>query len=143
LKMYIELEALRLENKFDYNIVIDKNVEEESVKIPSLIIQPFVENAIWHGLHNKNIQGHIEVHIKETVEHNLIITIEDDGIGRKASAAIKQEQVKHKSYGIDITLSRIKLLNEHNSVTFTDLYDKKNNAAGTRVTILLNIQNHD
>jgi ligand-binding sensor domain-containing protein/two-component sensor histidine kinase len=143
LKMYIELEALRLENKFDYNIIIDKNVEEESIKIPSLIIQPFVENAIWHGLHNKNTQGHIDIHVKETVEHNLIITIEDDGIGRKASAAIKQEQVKHKSYGIDITLSRIKLLNEHNSVTFIDLYDKKNNATGTRVTIQLNTQYND
>jgi ligand-binding sensor domain-containing protein/two-component sensor histidine kinase len=143
LKMYIELEALRLENKFDYNIIIDRNVDEESIKIPSLIIQPFVENAIWHGLHNKNTQGHIDIHVKETAEHNLIITIEDDGIGRQASAAIKQEQVKHKSYGIDITLSRIKLLNEHNSVTFTDLYDAKNNAAGTRVTIQLNTQNHD
>jgi LytS/YehU family sensor histidine kinase len=143
LKMYIELEALRLENKFDYNIIIDRNVDEESIKIPSLIIQPFVENAIWHGLHNKNTQGHIDIHVKETAEYHLIITIEDDGIGRKASATIKQEQVKHKSYGIDITLSRIKLLNEHNSVTFTDLYDAKNNAAGTRVTILLNTQYND
>ncbi len=143
LKMYIELEALRLENKFDYNIVIDKNVDEESVKIPSLIIQPFVENAIWHGLHNKNEHGHIDIYIEETAEHNLVITIEDNGIGRKATAAIKQEHIKHKSYGIDITRSRIKLLNENNSVIFTDLYDDKNIGIGTKVTIILNTQYND
>jgi sensor histidine kinase YesM len=143
LKMYIELEALRLENKFDYNISIDSNIDDESIKIPSLIIQPFVENAIWHGLHNKNDKGNIEIKVKENVEHNLIITIEDDGIGRKASALIKQEQVKHKSYGIDITINRLKLLNNNNSVTFTDLYDEKNMAVGTRVTILLNTQYND
>jgi two-component sensor histidine kinase len=143
LKMYIELEALRLENKFDYSIIIDDDVDEESIKIPSLIIQPFVENAIWHGLHNKKTQGHIDIKIKETAEHNLEITIEDDGIGRKASEAIKQDQVKHKSFGIDITINRVKLLNNNNSVTFIDLYDEHNIAAGTKVTILLNTQYND
>jgi sensor histidine kinase YesM len=137
-KMYIELEALRLENKFDYSISIDKNVDDDNIKIPSLIIQPFVENAIWHGLHNKNTHGHIEIKVKETETQNLIITIEDDGIGRKAAGEKKREHTNHKSYGIGITINRVKLLDDSNTVTFTDLYDDKNNAAGTRVTIQLN-----
>jgi ligand-binding sensor domain-containing protein/two-component sensor histidine kinase len=143
LKMYLELEALRLENKFDYSISIAPNIDEDNIKIPSLIIQPFVENAIWHGLHNKDTKGNITIQAKETAERLLMITIEDDGIGRKAAAALKQEQVKHKSYGIDITMNRVKLLNSNNSVTFTDLYDEKNRATGTRVTILLNTLSKD
>jgi ligand-binding sensor domain-containing protein/two-component sensor histidine kinase len=138
LKMYIELEALRLENKFDYSISVAAEIDEDGVKIPSLIMQPFVENAIWHGLHNKDNKGNIIIQVKEVANHNLVITIEDDGIGRKAAASIKQEQTKHKSYGIDITINRVKLLNSSNSVTFTDLYDENKLAAGTRVTILLN-----
>ncbi len=138
LKMYIELEALRLENKFDYSIRIDQQIDEESTTIPSLIIQPFVENAIWHGLHSKSTQGTIFINVTETAEQQLVITIEDDGIGRKASAAMKNNQVTHTSHGIDITINRVKLLNNNNSVTFTDLYDEHNIAAGTRVTIILN-----
>jgi ligand-binding sensor domain-containing protein/two-component sensor histidine kinase len=143
LKMYIQLEALRLENKFDYSISVAADIDEDSVKIPSLIIQPFVENAIWHGLHNKDTKGNIVIQVKETTDHNLVITIEDDGIGRKAAASIKQEQLKHKSYGIDITINRLKLLNNNNSVTFYDLYDESNIAAGTKVTIQLNTQYND
>jgi ligand-binding sensor domain-containing protein/two-component sensor histidine kinase len=142
-KMYIELEALRLENKFDYTISIDQNVDEDNIKIPSLIIQPFVENAIWHGLHNKEGKGNISIKIKETAEFNLSIAIEDDGIGRKAAGVIKKEHTNHKSYGIDITINRVKLLNDKNSVTITDLCDKNNVAMGTRVTILLNIMSSD
>jgi sensor histidine kinase YesM len=137
LKMYIELEALRLENKFDYSISMDKNVDDDATKIPSLIIQPFVENAIWHGLHNKKTHGHIDIKVKETEDHNLLITIEDDGIGRKAASEIKHEYTNHKSYGISITINRVKLLNNKNEVIFTDLYDSNNNAAGTKVTIHL------
>ncbi len=143
LKMYIELEALRLENKFDYNITIAPNVDEENIKIPSLIMQPFVENAIWHGLHNKVAKGNINIEIKESVDKNLVITVEDDGIGRRAATALKKPQKEHKSYGIDITINRIQLLNYLNTVTFVDLYDDNNNALGTRVIIVLHIEQED
>jgi ligand-binding sensor domain-containing protein/two-component sensor histidine kinase len=143
LKMYVELEALRLENKFDYTISIDPNIDEESVRIPSLIIQPFVENAIWHGLHNKDTKGNILIQVKETHENSLMITIEDDGVGRKAATKIKRIDINHKSYGIDITINRVKLLNNSNTVTFTDLYDENNIAAGTKVAIQLNTQYND
>jgi ligand-binding sensor domain-containing protein/two-component sensor histidine kinase len=142
LKMYIELEALRLENKFDYSIVVDKNIDEQTLQIPSLMLQPFVENAIWHGLHNKKDQGTISIKINEIGTKQIMVTIEDDGIGRAAAAALKQAQISHKSYGIDITKNRLQLLNKNNTVTFTDLFDNNNKASGTKVTILINIINN-
>jgi ligand-binding sensor domain-containing protein/two-component sensor histidine kinase len=141
LKMYIELEALRLENKFDYSIIIDKNIDEQSTDIPSLMLQPFVENAIWHGLHNKNDKGFIGINISELNAGQIVVTIEDDGIGRAAAAALKQAQISHKSYGIDITKNRLQLLNKNNAVTFTDLYDSEGKACGTKVTITISVQN--
>ncbi len=142
LRMYIELEALRLENKFDYSITIDKNIELQRTCIPPLIIQPFVENAIWHGLHNKQDAGYISIYVGEQNEQ-LIISIEDDGIGRKAAAGLKKQTVTHKSFGIDITINRIKILDPQNTVTITDLYDNNNTAMGTKVTITINTKQHD
>jgi tetratricopeptide (TPR) repeat protein len=138
LKLYIELEALRLENKFDYSISIDENLALEMIKIPPLIIQPFVENAIWHGLHNKKNYGHIFIRIKDAGDNQLLVVVEDDGIGRVASGALKKQQVSHKSYGIEITINRIKLLDENNSVEIIDLYSNEKIAIGTRVEIKLN-----
>lgn len=140
LKLYIELEALRLENKFDYSIIIAKNLAVEMIKIPPLIIQPFVENAIWHGLHNKKENGHIYVRVDENAENQLVLIIEDDGVGRKASGEMKKQQVNHKSYGIETTINRIQLLDEQNSVEIIDLYNNENVAAGTRVEIKINIE---
>lgn len=139
LNLYLELEALRLENKFDYSIVVDKALETELIKMPPLIIQPFVENAIWHGLHNKKENGHILIKVDECKENQLLITIEDDGIGRKASGAMKKQQVSHKSYGIEITMNRLQLLNEQNVVQIIDLYDNENKAKGTKVTITIQL----
>jgi ligand-binding sensor domain-containing protein/two-component sensor histidine kinase len=143
LKMYIELEALRLENKFDYSIIVDKNIDEQTLQIPSLMLQPFVENAIWHGLHNKKDQGTISIKINEISISKILVTIEDDGIGRAAAAALKKAQISHKSYGIDITKNRLQLLNKNNTVIFTDLFDNNNKASGTKVTITINTTYND
>lgn len=139
LNLYMELEALRLENKFDYTIKADKNIETELIKMPPLIIQPFVENAIWHGLHNKKDKGNILVDISGTKDNQLLIVIQDDGIGRKASSLLKKQQVNHKSYGIEITMNRLQLLNEQNSVNIIDLYKENNVASGTKVEIKINL----
>jgi ligand-binding sensor domain-containing protein/two-component sensor histidine kinase len=142
LKMYIELEALRLENKFDYSIVVDRSIEASSTYIPSLIIQPFVENAIWHGLHNKPDSGHIDINIKEQGEQ-LIIIVEDNGIGRAAAAALKKQTVTHKSFGIDITINRIKILDPQNTVEVKDLYSPTSEAMGTKIIIHINNKRYD
>ncbi|OYU82341.1 MAG: hypothetical protein CFE23_01080 [Flavobacterium sp. BFFFF1] len=141
LKMYLELESVRLEHQFDYEIICDKSLDAENVRIPPLIIQPFAENAIWHGLHNKKDKGHLKIILSEKDDGILSIRIIDDGIGRKASSMLKKEQVSHKSYGIGITVDRLVLLNPKNSLTIIDLTDGHSNATGTEVE--LQIYYHD
>ncbi len=138
LTMYLNLESVRLEHKFDYNITVDKSIAPDAEQVPSLIIQPFVENALWHGLHNKIGNGYIQIDIEQKAEGVIVITITDNGIGRAKAGALKQEQVQHKSYGIEITTNRLKLLNTNNSIITTDLYDANNQASGTQVEIILN-----
>lgn len=135
LKLYMQLEAVRLDNKFDYSINIADNVDEETVKIPPLILQPFVENAIWHGLHNKKEHGNLKINISSETETILNIQIIDNGVGRKATSMIKKQQTNHKSYGIEITVSRLKMLNEENTVELIDLYDNKGIPNGTQVNL--------
>ncbi|WP_113634791.1 tetratricopeptide repeat-containing sensor histidine kinase [Nubsella zeaxanthinifaciens] len=137
LELYLQLEALRLENKFSYTIALADGMEVELLRIPPLIIQPFVENAIWHGLHNKANSGHLLIGISELDDGLIKIVIEDDGVGRLASSKLKQGQNSHKSYGIDITIHRIRMLNEANQVKIIDLYDQEK-AVGTRIEIFLN-----
>lgn len=139
-KMYLKLETARLDHCFDYQIIIDKDIDTEFVHIPPLIIQPFVENAIWHGLVNKKENGFLKIEVSEIQESMINIKITDNGIGRKASALLKKEQIKHKSYGIEITRQRIEMLNPKNQILITDL-DNGNVNKGTLVE--LNIMYYD
>lgn len=139
LTLYLELEALRLEHKFDYSITVDTAIDQEFIKIPPLIIQPFVENAIWHGLHAKKESGIIDINVRETEEDVLLISITDDGIGRKAAALTKNKNTEHKSYGIAITIERLQLLNPKNQVQIIDLYADDQTALGTKVELTLHL----
>lgn len=138
LQFYLELECARLENAFDYTIKIDPEILTDSLKVPPLIIQPFAENAIWHGLHNKKSPGNLYIHISQIKEEIIKITVTDDGIGRAASAALKKEMIQHKSYGIEITTNRLKLLNDENTITIKDDHNIAGEAAGTTVEIIIN-----
>ncbi len=138
LKLYIELEELRHENKFKTNISIDDELLSNDYKVPPLIIQPFVENAILHGLKNReDNEGLLEIKI-EKVADKIKYSIKDNGIGRKAASAIAQN--KEASYGMQMSNDRIKLFNkeEKPSVQIIDLY-KNDFAVGTEVKICLNI----
>jgi ligand-binding sensor domain-containing protein/two-component sensor histidine kinase len=139
LTFYLELEALRLEHKFDYSITVDNAIDQEFIKIPPLIVQPFVENAIWHGLHSKKESGMIDIKVREPEEDVLVISITDDGIGRKAAAMTKTKNTEHKSYGIAITIERLQLLNPKNQVQITDLYANDQTALGTKVELTLHL----
>jgi len=138
LKLYLNLEAARLEHCFDYSIKFNKNVHSESLRVPPLILQPFAENAIWHGLRNKEGKGLLEVIIEQSNESTLHITIKDNGIGRAAAGSFIASQFKHKSYGVDITSSRLKLLSSDSQIVIEDLYEG-DKAAGTAVHIYLNM----
>ena len=136
LKLYLELESKRLEASFDYAIKINPDVDTGSVSIPPLIIQPFVENAIWHGLREKKRVGHIGINIKK-LNGGIGITVEDNGIGRVASGR-NQRVTPSNSFGTHATMQRIRLNDSKSSVRIEDLYNN-GAAAGTKVIIFLNL----
>ena len=146
LKLYIEMEQFRFRNKFDFQIIIDKVIGAEFIDIPPMILQPFVENAIWHGLmHKENGKGLLKIEVKK-LDNNIQFVIQDNGIGREKAAAIKPKSRKdHKSFGIQITKDRIAFTNQFYNINATlqiiDLKDEDGNARGTKVVILLPILN--
>ncbi|WP_407667053.1 sensor histidine kinase [Mucilaginibacter sabulilitoris] len=143
LRLYLELEMLRFDNRFSYNLTIENDVDISMIKVPPLIIQPFVENAIWHGLMPKETPGLVEIVITEA-DNMLITKVSDDGVGRAQAVPEENNHVKnHRSYGIDLTTQRIKIMyNETPSkapVTINDLTDTEGNPAGTEVILILPI----
>jgi tetratricopeptide (TPR) repeat protein len=140
LESYIQLESLRFKDRIDYRIRIDKSVDPDSTYLPSMILQPFVENAIWHGLMHKadHEKGIIQITIGES-GGRLQCVIEDNGVGRdKAKELQDRSLIKSRSLGAKITEERLRLLNhdglEH-LVSITDVKDSLNRARGTRVEI--------
>ena len=138
LKLYLELESKRLEGSFDYRIEIDDGLKDQIIRLPPLIIQPFVENAIWHGLRNKKEQGYIHIGIGPR-DNGLLISIADNGIGREASARLDKARA-FSSFGTAATIDRIKLSDVLSKVDMVDLYQEDGKAAGTRVNIFLNLR---
>jgi LytS/YehU family sensor histidine kinase len=141
LAIYVELEQLRFENSFDYQVSIAPQLETESIVIPALLLQPYIENAIWHGLMPlKNRKGAISLTIVEQDEF-LKIIITDNGVGRKASDLIKKKIVNknHQSIGMELTGKRIEVFGQESkfSLQIIDNYDPDNNSTGTTVEIVL------
>ncbi len=135
LKLYLELESKRLEAAFDYSVCISAEVDTTAIAIPPLIIQPFAENAIWHGLRGKKSGGYLEIFVKKYDEGVLVI-VQDNGIGRQAAEKI--EKIKESnSFGTAATMQRILLYDPRSKVQIEDLYDNKGKASGTRVNIYL------
>jgi anti-sigma regulatory factor (Ser/Thr protein kinase) len=141
LNLYLELESLRFKEKMEYAIDIQDEIDTLGVKIPPMIIQPFVENAIWHGLMNKNDQTTGQLGIIFSLEdENIICRIEDNGVGRAKAKEINTEKNNtHKSMGTTITQDRIELINSiyktNISVEYIDLFDDKQESKGTVVKI--------
>lgn len=142
LKLYLELEQMRFEEKFDYEVIVDPSVDSDYDIMPPLLMQPYVENAILHGLNPKSVKGKLTITLNSK-NNFLICTITDNGIGRDKAAEIKRTMPyrKHKSLGMKITEDRLKILNEINnsqlSVTINDLKDAKGEALGTRVQLFV------
>ena len=109
--------------------------------IPPMLLQPFLENAIWHGLMQKEGEGTITIEIKKEDKEFLNISITDDGIGREKSAELKSKSATHKSHGLKVTSQRIEMMNKLNStgaqVRIFDLKDQKGDATGTKVELII------
>lgn len=123
LDLYLQIENMRLKNKFTYSIIVDDDVDVVNTLIPPLILQPFIENSIWHGISKKDTTGHIQINIKK--ENNMLVCIVDDnGVGRKFHAP--DQKSEKKALGTNITKSRIDIINKKkNSNGTVTLIDKK------------------
>ncbi|MVM34277.1 hypothetical protein GO755_29875 [Spirosoma sp. HMF4905] len=143
LQLYLTLESLRFDDQFTFSIHVGEEVEPAYTELPPMIIQPYVENAIWHGLMHKEGGGRITIDW-QVEKGALICTIEDNGIGRKKSAELKSKSAtRTKSLGMQITSNRLKLSQlldgRQPTVHIQDLVDPDGEPAGTSVTVRIPI----
>ena len=145
LRMYADLEKLSHEDAFDFNVQLDVEIDPSFIQIPPMLVQPFVENAILHGIAAKEGKGIISVQFK-LEENYLHCVIEDDGIGRSKAAALKQKSMQqHKSAAIPVTQDRLNILNkklnlEPIKISVIDLMNEQHESIGTRVTVMIPFQ---
>ena len=140
LRNYLGLEQFCRENKFDFEIVVEDNLEVDFIKIPSMIIQPYLENAILHGLGNAAKKGLLRLELKDEGEV-LKCIVTDNGIGRAQAQKLKLTSNRsHKSTAMEVTSERLRLLTEReDSIQIIDLYDAQGVASGTQVILRLPI----
>ncbi len=113
IELYTKLEHFRFQDKFEYTIEVDKTIDVEAYKIPPMLLQPYIENAVWHGLRYKEEKGVLTISIVKKRKGEIEITIADNGIGRKKSKSLKTEnQQKHNSKGLGNIKKRVSILNE-------------------------------
>lgn len=139
LELYVKLEHNRFQDKFDYQIEIDKNIPLENYSIPPMLLQPYIENAIWHGLRYKEEKGNLHISMHQKNQDSIMITIEDDGVGRKKSMEMKtKNQLKQKSKGMSTIQNRIAILNDMYrdkiTVSVSNVFE---NESGTKVALIL------
>jgi len=141
LNMYLELEAIRFEDKLEYKLIIDENLNIEDIKIPTMLIQPYIENALKHGLLHKKEGGKVLILLNDFPEKQIVTcVVQDNGIGRKRAEELSlKRNLLHKSFASKATESRLNLLNYGRKtqigILYEDLFDTDNLAIGTKVTI--------
>ncbi len=140
LRYYTELENLRFNQRFSFDFQIDPALRPEAISIPGMLIQPHIENAIWHGLMHKTEPGHLWVRFLQADERTIMCEIEDDGVGRTQAAEMERDRHReHRSTGLTNIRHRLELLNaqlaEDIRLDFEDLYDEAGQARGTKVVV--------
>ena len=143
LDLYLALEHMRFEKSFTYTIYTDEELEAEEILIPSMLVQPYVENALWHGLMHKEENRKLCIAFTKKSDTVFECVIDDNGIGRKKALQLKEQQSKtkrHVSKGMTISQDRIDLLQkqgQHARLEIIDKHDEQDNATGTKVVIEL------
>lgn len=140
LELYLKLEHERFKDKFDYKLTVNPDALNSNIEVPPMLLQPIIENAVWHGLRYKKEKGFLEVTVSNYKNNGIAVTVTDNGIGREKSQAIKTEhQKKRNSKGLGNISNRVALLNElHNyhidlKVEDAHLYPD----TGTKVTVIM------
>jgi len=142
LELYLEIENMRFKDKFEYTISVSDDIDEEATQIPSMLLQPYLENSIWHGILPQEKKGLIILDITKNPLGQMEIRIKDNGIGIHTSQAQKNGKASHISKGMNITTGRIQLLQNltHQKVILIEpfeLKDEDGNIQGTQVTLKL------
>ncbi len=140
MELYMNIENIRFSNEIDFQISIDKDINANNIKVPSLILQPFLENALWHGLSSKEEDKKITIEVNKSDKKHVIISITDNGVGRKISEEInKQKTLKRKSVGIALTRDRLENFSKRYTNMYNmkieDLYDAQGKGTGTKVIL--------
>ncbi|MGZ5190846.1 MAG: histidine kinase, partial [Flavisolibacter sp.] len=146
LEAYLEMEQLRFDDSFTYRIITDENIDASETTIPSMMIQPLVENAIWHGLMQSGTDKKVCISF-EQVQNKIICTVEDNGIGIRQSEKLKvKNKSPHHSLGLENLQKRIKIMNEKYGIDLSlgimDLREKGNGQRGTRAVLQFNLITH-
>lgn len=142
-ELYLSLESIRLSGKLTFSIRVDSNINREKITIPSMLIQPHLENAVWHGITPKGGNGHIDIAIHKKMDSFLEVIIQDNGVGYTQSTQTSED---HKSMGISLTKQRIdiirKLTGKAPEFLITTIKDTSQNVIGTRAQLLIPIKEH-
>ena len=143
LSLYLDIEKVRFNDDFNYEILADSNVDTDNIKIPSMFLQPFVENAVKHGLLHKTEEKKLKIHF-EKVADQIKISIDDNGIGRKKSNELNQiKNNKHQSFATNAMQNRVNLLNQFTqkniSIEYIDKQNQNNQSLGTTVVFVIPI----
>jgi LytS/YehU family sensor histidine kinase len=142
LDLYLKLEKIRFDDDFEFYIQCDNQIDKEQTLIPSFLVQPFVENAIKHGLLHRTGLKKLSISFTKTNNQSLKCEIEDNGIGRAASAQINNKR-KHQSFATKASQSRLDLLNQSTKekidLQIVDVFDAANNPSGTKIIIAIPI----
>lgn len=141
LRLYIEMEAMRFDGRFSYDIAVAPGLQPEHLEVPPLLIQPFVENAIWHGLMHRSTPGQLWVRVQPH-DKGLWIQVEDNGIGRARAEELKSKSAQtHKSQGLQLTHERLDMIRTlygvQADIEIEDLHTPEGAPAGTRINIRL------
>ncbi len=146
LTLYLQLEQLRFDKSFSFHIAIDEAIDVSEIKIPPMIMQPFVENAIWHGLSSQVGEKKIDIAFELLSEDLLLAIVKDNGIGREASAKLKEQtgsSAQHHSRGLSLITERLDILKKQYNRPFeasiADLRDPTGKVIGTRITLQIHI----
>jgi two-component system, LytTR family, sensor kinase len=140
LQLYLEIESLRMNGLFTFRIEVDEDIETDAVKIPGMMVQPFVENALIHGFAGRQGDKRVEIKFYMPDDHLLVCEISDNGIGRKAAAELKERKgatLPHQSKGISLVNERLSLYHKNggNGISFIDHTNPSGQASGTTVNI--------
>ena len=140
LQLYIDIEALRFKEKLQFSLEMDPEIDPTFLQLPGMLIQPHVENAIWHGLMHRESGGRITVRVTQPAENLLRIEVEDTGIGRTAAAKMESKSaLTKKSLGQQITAERLKSTGKLAHVETIDLTDANGAATGTKVVMVIQL----